>query len=715
MERLGSASRNGSAADVIGENKTLSGPDAAPDQASPKQPLLRDRSRFAKQVSARIDIWMYAAELAAATAWLRCARPGAWARLRERHPAALAPYLSSAQAIGLYAGVRNRVIANRQLSDPIRTQVSPGSDPFLKTRAVRPELVIARLPFTLRGLAKLAATLKWDGFLAEAAILYRLLIQARESRAIGLTGLGDIYLTQAGWAEELRYYRDTGTWLDPEAALSSRRYKDLIPRDSVTAYLKATRCFHMSARYMKTSAPGSANLARALMEAGIGLPTFHGGRQSQDAEADSGPLAAFRGSLVRNWSKSTAAANETGLDAVGSRFRSIALLETPRPRRTDQGERQTARSRFLNNRFVAAEIISLEQVCGRLGAEFRQTHPSESFEYRYRCVFDGRGRDRLVSYNLASAGIARLPHATDLGYGFLLVDDRYLIRDSKHVPWQQVRIFCPWLWALEGGMAIIELSHDRLEIGPRSLPSIPIVGPDNYYHWLIETAGNCAAWEGIEETLAADTITYGRLEKFQRDILDTVLPERKYDAVLPAYPRQYRLQNVLASSHLARDQSAHPKVTAFLRRKFEVRDEPSGRPTKLYLTRGSSTRASMMNEPEVRALLDHYGFKQVDTATLSVAEQRALFANCEMIAAPGGAALSNILFCPVTAKVLVFGSETGSFETFSSLAATVGCKSWLCVGQTIEMIPHALFVWTQHRFKVDLTDLKICLDEMHAA
>ena len=67
-----------------------------------------------------------------------------------------------------------------------------------------------------------------------------------------------------------------------------------------------------------------------------------------------------------------------------------------------------------------------------------------------------------------------------------------------------------------------------------------------------------------------------------------------------------------------------------------------------------------------------------------------------------------------TAKVLVFGSETGSFETFTSLAATVGCKSWLCVGQTIEMIPHALFVWTQHRFKIDLGDLKICLDEMHA-
>ena len=85
-----------------------------------------------------------------------------------------------------------------------------------------------------------------------------------------------------------------------------------------------------------------------------------------------------------------------------------------------------------------------------------------------------------------------------------------------------------------------------------------------------------------------------------------------------------------------------------------------------------------------------------------------------MIAAPGGAALSNVVFCPPTAKVLIFGPETGTFETFMSLAATVGCRSWLCVGRTIGMKPHALFLWTQHQFEVDLGDLKICLDEMHA-
>jgi hypothetical protein len=670
-------------------------------------------SKRRKGPARRLEVWMYGLELAFATTWLRCARPTVWARLGKSGPAGLEPYLSPLTAIGIYARVRNRVIANRELSDPIPAQLASGASPFLRTRLRRPEIDVRRLPFKLRGLAKLAATLKWGGRLAQAAVLYRLLLKTNEAKTVGLTGLGDIYLTEAGWASEMELYRETRTWLDPDLELAPRPFNGPVPKDGAVAFRKALRCFHSAVRSNATT-PDLANLARALLEAGAPIPAWLDERLRVPGNGDDGAFMDFRAAALRDWSKAPAGEISAALAAAQRAFRNIGQQDAQSLPSDHAKDWPTARKRFLDNRLVVAEIVSLETACGRLGVAFHEIHPSAVLEYAYRYVFNGVSRTRTISHQLAAVGAARLPNVTDLGFGYFLADDRFLIQDSKHVPRRQSRIFCPWLWAFNGNTALIELSRDSAQIRADSGPVIPLVGHENYYHWLIETAGNCAIWENHEPASSARILTTGSLQRHQRDILGVILPGRSVSAALPEYPQQYRIDSALVSTRLTRDQFSHPAATAFLRRKFGVLDEMPRRPTKLYLTRGTSSRASMVNEPEAREMLTRYGFREIDTARLTVAEQRDLFANCEMIAAPGGAALSNILFCPPSAKVLVFGPETGTFETFSSLAATVGCKSWLCIGRTIETIPHALYVWTQHRFKIDIADLKLCLEEMHA-
>jgi hypothetical protein len=535
-----------------------------------------------------------------------------------------------------------------------------------------------------------------------------------QAKVLGLVGLADIYLTQAGWASELAFYRGTKRWLDPDTELSPGPFRGLVPLGSTTAYRKARRCLLRAARIAKAPAADLTNLARGLTEAGLEPPPLQMGVHDADSDSVATRFAAFRASVVSTGLKASPAGVGSDLVTVQSRFRDLADHEVPEIWNKRKKQWRSLRRRFLHDRFIKAEVASLEDVCRKMGVPFRQTCASETFEYRYRCVFNGHGRDRHIVVDLPSAGLARLPNVTDLGFGYFLVDDRFLVQDSKHVPRQQARIFCPWLWAIDDRDAVIEIAHDRAVIASHARPGIPVVGHPNYYHWLIETAGNCAAWEGDHALSTARILTYIGLKPFQRDIMNTVLGGREWESALPGDSAQYRIEDAFISTPLARDQFAHPKVTAFLRDKFRVSEEAPRRPTKLFLTRGSSSRGSMVNEHHARELLERYGFTMVDTATLTVAEQRELFARCEMIAAPGGAALANLVFCPATAKVLIFGPETGTFETFMSLAATVGGRSWLCVGRTIDMKPHALYLWTQHRFAVDLGDLKICLDEMHA-
>jgi hypothetical protein len=660
----------------------------------------------------RLEIWLYGPELVITTLWLRHVAPHIWARLSEGCQIRVHPYLSPATAVGLYAEIHNRVKYDLRLSDPIEHHYTPGAHAFLRSKIVRREIDMASVPFKARGYVKLAATLKWSGNFSAATILYRLLMKAAATKVYGLIGLGDIYLTQANWCRELRFYRETGTWLDPVATFGSDPADALIPRSEDTTYRRAARCFLMSARRLSSCGSDMTNLERALAEGGLELPGPLQ-RIKRDEIDTKDRITKFRASLLSTLLKHDAG-DKRDLAPIQNAFRQIASRRKPWFKRVDDEQWRIGKERFCDNVFVNAEVSTLADICKKLGTEFQITHPGEKLQYTYRCVFRGKVVERTINRALPATGLALLPNVTDLGFGFFLIDDHYVAKDTKHVPWEQARIFCPWLWITDERSAIIELARDSVPIPAGANVSVPIVGHENYYHWLIESAGNCAVLEAASMRVPATLMTYNKLAEFQSEILASVLPGDLPTAVLPRFPRQYRLRKAVVANHLARDQFAHPKATAFLRRKFNVGDELRGQPSKLYLTRFTATRASLANEREVRELVEKYGFTLVDTAKLTVAEQKELFAGCEMVVAPGGAALSNLIFCPVTTKMLILGPETGTFETFTSLAATVGCKSWLCVGRTVEIIPNAMFLWTQHRFDIDLGDLKTCLEEMHA-
>jgi capsular polysaccharide biosynthesis protein len=88
----------------------------------------------------------------------------------------------------------------------------------------------------------------------------------------------------------------------------------------------------------------------------------------------------------------------------------------------------------------------------------------------------------------------------------------------------------------------------------------------------------------------------------------------------------------------------------------------------------------MLNEDDVRALLEPAGFETVFMEGRSVAEQAELFAAADVIVAPHGAAMANLVFCrPGTVVVELMGANTiGDF--FARLSWRRGLDYELVLG-----------------------------------
>ncbi|WP_159788133.1 glycosyltransferase 61 family protein [Sodalinema gerasimenkoae] len=95
----------------------------------------------------------------------------------------------------------------------------------------------------------------------------------------------------------------------------------------------------------------------------------------------------------------------------------------------------------------------------------------------------------------------------------------------------------------------------------------------------------------------------------------------------------------------------------FLRSQF-LPSQPSLAPTsakRLYISRQTAQYRRVINEPQLIQRLQHQGFQVIALEDYSVTEQAQLFANAEIIVAPHGAGLTNLVFCqPETTVIELF-------------------------------------------------------------
>ena len=134
---------------------------------------------------------------------------------------------------------------------------------------------------------------------------------------------------------------------------------------------------------------------------------------------------------------------------------------------------------------------------------------------------------------------------------------------------------------------------------------------------------------------------------------------------------------------------------------------------RLYLARRSQgiREARLLNERNLIERFKRADFSIVDTGSMSLGEQIELFSGAEVIAAPGGAAFTNILFAPKEARMLTLAPTGVIRETFTSIAHTIGQDAWCCAGVSYAR-SHPQWIWTTFDFEIKESDIDFALEMM---
>jgi tetratricopeptide (TPR) repeat protein len=122
----------------------------------------------------------------------------------------------------------------------------------------------------------------------------------------------------------------------------------------------------------------------------------------------------------------------------------------------------------------------------------------------------------------------------------------------------------------------------------------------------------------------------------------------------------------------------------FLRYSLPPKQSSQVWPTKIYLSRASTSYRRLRNEPEIIDTLSKSGFVAVQPEQLAITDQISLFAHAEAIVAPHGAALSNLVFCRPGTKVVEIFSPEYVYGCFWAIASQGGLDYDYRIGATLE-------------------------------
>lgn len=130
---------------------------------------------------------------------------------------------------------------------------------------------------------------------------------------------------------------------------------------------------------------------------------------------------------------------------------------------------------------------------------------------------------------------------------------------------------------------------------------------------------------------------------------------------------------------------------------------------KIYLPREGASYRNVVNEFQIVEALLQDGFEIVNLRALTFAAQVTLFSSAEVIVAPTGAALTNLLWCRPGTKVIVLNSDHPyTNKTFwDSIAETVGVHIHYLEGKRSGRLQGVYGVHDD--FTVDIADLRVAV------
>jgi tetratricopeptide (TPR) repeat protein len=107
---------------------------------------------------------------------------------------------------------------------------------------------------------------------------------------------------------------------------------------------------------------------------------------------------------------------------------------------------------------------------------------------------------------------------------------------------------------------------------------------------------------------------------------------------------------------------------------------PSNYPTRIYLSRADAHHRRVLNEGQVCEYLQSLGFAVLILDGLSVVEQASLFAHADVIVAPHGSSLTNLVFCQRRTQVIELVSPNYIRHYYWWISQQLGLEHYIVSG-----------------------------------
>ena len=269
----------------------------------------------------------------------------------------------------------------------------------------------------------------------------------------------------------------------------------------------------------------------------------------------------------------------------------------------------------------------------------------------------------------------------------VITPDNYLLGDlSRHYPWFLPE--CPYKERNEH--SIFELDNvppvEKIEGRVALLSSL---AGHVYYHWMFDVLPRIELIQRSQIKLSEiDCFVVNSVGKpFQKETLELLnIPAGKI--IESDLHTHIQATELIVPSFPGYMDWIPPGTMQFLRQTFlpQVSLVKNKVNQKIYISRARAKNRQIVNELEVESLLINEGFKTIFLEEMSVLEQVAIFANTEIIVAPHGSGLTNLVFCAPNTKVVELFSPNYQRTDYWMISQHLELQHYYLIGENFECL-----------------------------
>ncbi len=173
-----------------------------------------------------------------------------------------------------------------------------------------------------------------------------------------------------------------------------------------------------------------------------------------------------------------------------------------------------------------------------------------------------------------------------------------------------------------------------------------------YYHWIVDSLPKLIL---LKEAGMFNDVDYFLVPNYSADYHRETLNYfgiKSHQVISSRVERHIRADNLIVSSYTRVD-GHHPEWACNGLHDTFVTPDPSRKNDKLlYISRADAKQRRVLNEPELIAMLQKYGFEVHTMSSLSMAHKAELLNSARLIVGPHGSGSVNFVLCKPGTKIL---------------------------------------------------------------